>query len=147
MGLPEKRVEWQPFGPAGADQDRPSRASIAPRASATAASSAASGAARSPPLRADLLQCGGAVGEAKRADRPRRAFQRVRKREHLRRRAGQCIIEQASRLLQEHPEHLVLERFLAERHALQVIEIDRAVGGNRRRGWHPDRSVAGEVEN
>ena len=146
MGLPEKRVEWQPFGPAGADQDRPSRASIAPRASATAASSAASGAARSPPLQAISSN---AVALSARRNAPIALAEPFSVCASVSTSAGEqaSAFEQASRLLQEHPEHLVLERFLAERDALQVIEIHRAVGGNRRRGWHPDRSVAGEVEN
>src|SRR5262249_15236677 len=83
-----------------------------------------------------VLDSGGGFGKAKGADRPGRALQRVRERAGLGWHLRQCINEAAS-LLEKHPQHLALERLVVERHAPEMVEIQRASGGSRQRGWHP----------
>ena len=45
--------------------------------------------------------------------------------------------DQPGRLGREHRQHLLLESGIAERHAFEVVEIDRAIIGDERRRWHP----------
>src|SRR6185312_2554131 len=40
-------------------------------------------------------------------------------------------------LRREHHQHLAFDAGIAERHAREMVEIDRPVTGNQRRRWHP----------
>ena len=72
----------------------------------------------------------------KSADRPRRALQRMRQRRASAGMAASVPIE-SGRLGRKHRQHLLLEAGIAERHALEMVEIDRTVIGSERRRWHP----------
>src|SRR5580704_14136392 len=59
---------------------------------------------------------------------------------HQRARVGgqRCeLADQADRLGRKHRQHLMLEADVAERHAPEMIEIDRTVIGSEWRRWHP----------
>src|SRR5882672_10286147 len=45
--------------------------------------------------------------------------------------------DQAGGLSRKHRQHLVLEHGVAQRHAVEMLEIDRTVIGSKRRRWHP----------
>jgi hypothetical protein len=45
--------------------------------------------------------------------------------------------DQADRLGRKHREYLALEAVIAQRHALEMLDIDRTVIGSKRRRWHP----------
>ncbi len=79
----------------------------------------------------DRFQRGRAFGDFEGTDRPRRALQRMRQRRRFERKVREGF-EQPSRLRQEHLEHLTLEGLFTQRHAREMIEIERAeIGGER----------------
>jgi hypothetical protein len=45
--------------------------------------------------------------------------------------------DEVSRLRRKQRQYFALEPIIIERHAPQMREIDRAVIGSERRGWHP----------
>ena len=45
--------------------------------------------------------------------------------------------DQAGRLSRKHRQHLALEPGVAQRHALEMVHVDRTVVGGERRRWHP----------
>src|SRR5438477_12296743 len=78
------------------------------------------------------FQSGGCLGNRKGADGARRTVQRMRKLASLGRQRREYA-NQAHRLDREHRQHLALEALIAKRHALEMIDIDRAIIGNELR--------------
>src|SRR5439155_3317143 len=82
------------------------------------------------------FQPGRSLSHRESADRPRRTFERMRQCPRLRRQGGERV-EQFGGLSREHRQHFLLEAGVAERHALEMLEIDRTVIGCEWRRWHP----------
>src|SRR3569832_1624354 len=96
-----------------------------------------SGSEAGPDLR---LEMSGRSAECKGADRPRRPLERVRQRRRSGRKRGKRFDETRG-LGGKHGQHFALERRIAQRHAPQMRDIDRAVIGGERWRWHPFNPV------
>ena len=82
------------------------------------------------------LQIGGGGGDMNRADRPRRALQLMDKGRRIRRKLRQSGCQRRG-LACEHRQNLAFEAAVAERHAAEMVEIDRAIVWNQWRRRHP----------
>ena len=74
----------------------------------------------------------GGIGHGEGADRARGTFQRMRQRAGVPGKRGN-LADQPGGLRRKHRQHLALEAAVAERHAVEMREIDRTIIGSERR--------------
>src|SRR5712671_4158198 len=78
----------------------------------------------------------GGIGYAECADRACRPLQRMRQHTRVSGQGGETA-DQTGRLGRKHRQHLALEPGVAQRHASEMVHVDRTVVGSERRRWHP----------
>ena len=123
-------------GVGGRNQDRRRIASIAARACATASSSSASASAGSSPLRTAASRDSAASATRNAPIARADPFNVCASAPASAGRVRQVPIR-PHRLGREHRQHLALEAGIAQRHPVEMADIDRTVIGSERRRWHP----------